>query len=96
MRAERHVADDDGCFGDENIFAELRFFAEKSVKLPGQFVHAVSLTRGGGGTNRKKVSRAGRTAFAVLAAAFLKTNLPSSFSKQYAGQRLSSSLALNS
>jgi len=51
MRAERHVADDGGVFGDENIFAERRFFAEKSVELFCQFVHAKNLTRSGGGTN---------------------------------------------
>ena len=45
MRAERHVADDGGGLGDENIFAERRFFAEKSVKLLCQFVHAKNLTR---------------------------------------------------
>ena len=51
MRAERHVADDGRGLGDENIFAELRFFAEKFVQLPCQFVHAKILTRSGGGTN---------------------------------------------
>jgi hypothetical protein len=51
MRAERHVADDGRGSGDENIFAERGFFAEKSVKLLCQFVHAENLTRSGGGTN---------------------------------------------
>jgi hypothetical protein len=51
MRAERHVADDGRVFGDENIFAEHRFFAEKFIKLRCQFVHAKNLTRSSGGTN---------------------------------------------
>ena len=51
MRAERDVADDRGGFGDENLFAERRFFAEKLVELSGQFVHAKNLARSGGGTN---------------------------------------------
>jgi hypothetical protein len=51
MCAKRHIADDRGVSGDENVFAELRFFAEKLVELPGQFVHAKNLTRSGGGTN---------------------------------------------
>ena len=51
MRAERHVTDDGGGLGYENIFAERRFFAEKFVQLLCQFVHAKNLTRSGGGTN---------------------------------------------
>jgi hypothetical protein len=51
MRAERHIADDRGVFGDENIFAEPWRLAEKFVELLGQFVHAKILTRSGGGTN---------------------------------------------
>jgi hypothetical protein len=51
MRAERHVADDGRGAGDENIFAERRFFAEKFIKLLCQFIHAEILTRSGGGTN---------------------------------------------
>jgi hypothetical protein len=51
MRSERHVTDDGRGAGDENIFAERRFFPEKLVKLPCQFVHAENLTRSGGGTN---------------------------------------------
>ncbi len=44
MRAERHVANDGGVFGDENIFAQCRFFAEKFIELRRQFVHAKNLT----------------------------------------------------
>ena len=33
------IADDGGVFGDEDIFAERRFFAEKFVELFCQFVH---------------------------------------------------------
>jgi len=48
--SNRHVADDGHGFGDENILAERRFFAEKSVEL---FIHAHAkiLTRSVGGTN---------------------------------------------
>ena len=42
MRAERHVADDGGGFGDENIFSELRLFAEKFVQLRVKFAHAAN------------------------------------------------------
>jgi hypothetical protein len=50
MRAERHIANDDGGFGDINALAELRGLAEKFVELPGQFVHAANLARSCGGT----------------------------------------------
>ena len=35
MRAERHIADDRGVFGDEDTFAQLGFFTEELVELPG-------------------------------------------------------------
>jgi len=44
MIAKPHIADDRRVFGDENIFAQRRFFAEKFVELLGQFVHAENLT----------------------------------------------------
>jgi hypothetical protein len=50
MSAKRHIADDRGVFGDENIFAQRRFFAEEFVELRGQFVHAENLTGSDGGT----------------------------------------------
>ena len=44
MRAERHVANDDGGLGDEDIFAELRLPAEKFIELLCEFVHAGNLS----------------------------------------------------
>jgi hypothetical protein len=57
MRAKRHVADDGGGFGDEDIFAERRFFAEKCIKLLCQFVHANILTRSGGENQPQKSTK---------------------------------------
>ena len=74
VRAERHVADDDGGLGEIDAFAELRFFAEKFIELLCEFVHAGNLPRTGGGTISKKVShedrRSGRRKFDFAFATF--------------------------
>jgi hypothetical protein len=43
VRAERHIADDGGGLGDENIFAKPQRPAEKFVELWREFVHAQNL-----------------------------------------------------
>jgi len=41
MRAKRHVADDSHILGNENIFVQLRFFAEKFINLPDDAVRFI-------------------------------------------------------
>ena len=44
MRAERHVAEDDGGLGEINALAELRLFAQERVELFHRVFHAGNLT----------------------------------------------------